>query len=177
MFVSRQSTFNRSTNNIPPAIEPPVKGTMKWGEPIWNGLHVLAEKIRPEYFFMMKPDLIEIIRNICHLLPCPDCSNHATKYLSNINFNLVRTKEDLAEVLFHFHNSVSERKGLPIFPHELLKPTYAAKHFTTTIHKMIIAFLDRSGVNTRQLTNQMGRDRIVSGLRAWLNNNIDKFEP
>jgi hypothetical protein len=60
---------------------------MKWGEPIWNLFHVLAEKVKEETFANIREELLNIIYTICANLPCPDCANHATTYMNNINYS------------------------------------------------------------------------------------------
>lgn len=159
---------------IPPAVELP-KG-MKWGEPIWTGLHTMSVKVRSEMFPSIKMELMDIVKNVCHQLPCPDCSSHAMKFLSTVNINHMRTKEDFIEMLYTFHNQVSARKGLPLFAREAVLPTYGAKNLVAAVQRMMIAFMDRYGVNTRLLTSQLVKHRIFNSMRVWFGANMDKFE-
>jgi len=65
----------RPSNEIPvptPMKEPPKKKTMKWGEPTWFMFHTLAEKIKPEYFSIVRVDFLNIINTICANLPWPE---------------------------------------------------------------------------------------------------------
>ena len=66
-----------------------------WGPPVWMLLHSLAEKIKEEKFSEIGPQLFNIIKNVCSNLPCPDCSMHATRFFSRVNFSLIKTKTDL----------------------------------------------------------------------------------
>ena len=153
------------------------KSVMRWGAPIWTGFHVMSVKIRPEFFSLVKEDLINIIINICTLLPCPDCSNHAMVYIRSYNLNqMIRTKEDFIEFLYSFHSMVSKKKGKPFFPREEVVPTYSGKNLLHSIQEMVEAFADTHG-NTRQLTNNMKRSGIIEGLKVWFKSNLEKFEP
>ena len=50
-----------------------------WGEPTWNLLHCIPEKIDESYFNNNKNTVITIIISILTGLPCPDCSSHSLK--------------------------------------------------------------------------------------------------
>ena len=58
--------------------------TKKWGPPVWTLLHTLAEKINPDKFAEIGPQLFVIIKRICGALPCPDCAQHASQFLARI---------------------------------------------------------------------------------------------
>ena len=108
---------------ITPA-EPPKKKSMKWGEPTWFMFHTLAEKIKPEYFLVIRQELLHVIHSVCSNLPCPDCARHAKQYMNGVNFNAIRTKDDLRILLHRFHNEVNQKKGFPLFPFEQLSEKY-----------------------------------------------------
>ena len=70
---------------------------IKWGKPTWQFFHMLAHKIKPEYFKQVRIELLNTIYSICSTLPCPVCSEHAKQYMNSINFNNIQTKEDLKD--------------------------------------------------------------------------------
>ena len=78
-----------------------------WGTITWIFFHTLAEKIKDEHFENNKEFFINIIIKTCNHLPCPDCSEHATKVLSQAYLNNIKTKKHFVEFLRQFHNIVN----------------------------------------------------------------------
>ena len=79
---------------------------------------------KEESFHYIRVELLNNIYSICVNLPCPVCSAHAKEYMEKINFNTIRTKEDLKNMLFQFHNNVNLRKNVYLFPREQLDEKY-----------------------------------------------------
>jgi hypothetical protein len=149
----------------PPPVEP-TKKPMKWGEPTWFFFHTIAEKIKPEYFAEYKNEVFEIIKNVCSTLPCPNCAQHATEYMQKINFQNIRTKEDLQIMLWAFHNEVNKRKGFTIFPIEEL----SAKYKTALTRNIIQYFLyhhEDKHASFRMIADDYYRSRVSANLRTW----------
>ena len=116
-FVRRQSVTSMARSNsisTSMSTEPTVK-KMKWGEPTWFLFHTLACKVKEDCFQKVRGDLLNHIYSICVNLPCPMCANHAKEYMKNINFNTIRTKQDLIDMLYVFHNAVNKKKNFPYF--------------------------------------------------------------
>ena len=78
----------------------------EWGNACWYLFHTLAYKLKEEYNSEVS-NLLNHIISICGNLPCPDCSKHATETLQRVNKGAVNNKESLINVLFQFHNMVS----------------------------------------------------------------------
>ena len=89
-----------------------------WGNNIWYLFHTLSYKIKEESFLILKNDLIEIFKNICKNLPCPDCSKDAMNVIGKIDFNTVNTKENFKLMLFNFHNYVNRKLKKKEFKYE-----------------------------------------------------------
>ena len=86
-----------------------------WGPTCWIFFHCLAERVKEESFKEMIPIIISFIKDICAILPCPDCRLHATHIINNYKFfHLIRKKEDLKNFVFEFHNLVNSRTGKSI---------------------------------------------------------------
>ena len=100
----------------------------EWGPPVWTFFHTMTEKIKEEKFSELGPQLLGIIKKICTSLPCPDCSRHATTFLSRVHFNNIKNKEGLKITMYHLHNLVNKRKNKPIFSYNSLTPIYANKN-------------------------------------------------
>ena len=147
---------------------------MKWGEPTWFLFHTLAEKVKPEYFSLVKTELLNNIYAICKNLPCPNCASHATQYLNGINFNTIRTKEDLKIMLFTFHNAVNEKKGLPIFYLVDLNEKYSKAVTLNIINNFIIHFRDKHK-SIRMISDDLYRQRLSGLLMNWFSSNMKYF--
>lgn len=173
-----QKAMNEKSNPVEKNIEEPKvekKKPMKWGQPTWFLFHTLAEKIKPEYFPIIRIELLNIIYTICANLPCPDCAKHAIEYINSINFNTIRTKRDLQLMLYNFHNEVNRRKRFPEFPIEELNAKYSLANTVNIIHNFMPYFEDRSG-SMRLIADNLHRSRVVLQLKAWFNKNIGCFE-
>jgi hypothetical protein len=147
---------------------------MKWGEPTWFLFHTLAEKVKAEYFSLVRTELLNNIYAICKNLPCPNCASHATQYLNGINFNTIRTKEDLKLMLFHFHNNVNEKKGLPIFYLVDLNEKYSKAVTLNIINNFIMHFRDKHK-SIRMISDDLYRQRLSGLLMNWFSSNMKYF--
>lgn len=86
-----------------------------WGPPVWTFFHTLAEKINEDYFHKIKFSLFFIIKRICNFLPCPECSQHASRFLARINVQAIKDKNQFKQMLHLFHNTVNKRKKRGFF--------------------------------------------------------------
>lgn len=148
--------------------------SMKWGEPIWNLFHTMAEKVREEKFPAIRAELLNIIYSICLNLPCPDCANHATQFLNNNNFNRIQTKSQLREFFFRFHNEVNQRKHFPLFPRTELENKYSVMNFGIVLRVFMYHFQDKHK-SVRMIANDFHRGNIAERLKLWFNANIQSF--
>jgi hypothetical protein len=173
MIVKNEAAASAAISEIPAVT--PKKKSMKWGEPTWFMFHTLAEKIKPEYFTIVRPELLNIVNMVCSNLPCPDCARHAKHYLNGVNFNAIRTKDDL-RILFHrFHNEVNQKKGFPLFPFDQLSEKYEKANTVNIIHYFMTHFEDKHQ-SLRMIADDLHRARICSQLRAWFSKNIGYFD-
>tara|TARA_Y100000992_G_scaffold301934_1_gene274240 strand:- start:1645 stop:2106 length:462 start_codon:yes stop_codon:yes gene_type:complete len=101
----------------------------EWGKHTWIFFHCLAEKINPNYFSIMAPTIFTWIVDICNILPCPDCSSHASTFLKTYKYyDKIKTKEDFKMFLLFMHNTVNQRVGKPIYNKNILQ-VYKTKSF------------------------------------------------
>lgn len=149
------------------------KKAMKWGEPTWTLFHTLAHKIDESQFSRLSKEFIDLIKTICHTLPCPDCAMHASQYVSKVNWSAVRTKRDLIVILWEFHNEVNKRKGFSQFPLERLEETYGGKNVVEVIRIFMVHYEDKNskGPNSA-IASKFHRQRVASRLKVWFNENI-----
>lgn len=149
---------------------------IRWGEPFWNLFHVLAEKVNETDFYLIRAELLNTIYTICSNLPCPDCTNHAVHYLNGINFNTIRTKEDLKTMLYNFHNAVNARKGYAIYPRDQLESKYEKGCLIPTIELFLYHFRQRH-FSVRMIADDMHRQRLSKNLTSWFQTNLKYFHP
>lgn len=100
-------------------ISSPASTEPTWGKAVWTLYHVLSEAIDAQTFehnHAFRTELFELIWEICHSLPCPDCRAHAEiETKQRIQWQTVRTKNDLQWMFHAFHNRVNERTGKRIY--------------------------------------------------------------
>ena len=159
----------RKTEPEPPGIK------LKWGRPIWTFFHVMAQKMKPEYFNLVIKDYLRFILLICGTLPCPVCSAHASEYMRSINLNNMRCKEDLIQLFYNFHNVVNQRKGYAVLQKDQI-PQYETANTVIAIKDFIRAFEDKSRA-MKLMADDLSRARISSQFKFWINGNIQYFEP
>ena len=148
---------------------------MKWGRPIWTFFHVMAEKIKPEYFNLVIKDYLNFVLLICGTLPCPVCSTHASEYMRSININNIRSKDALIQLFYNFHNVVNQRKGYAVLQKDQI-PKYETANTVIAIKDFIRAFEDKSRA-MKLMADDLARSRISSQFRFWVNGNIQYFNP
>jgi hypothetical protein len=171
---------NTNNNTFTPAvslasIQNGEQVKMKWGEPIWFLFHTLAQKIREDNFANTKNELLTNIINICTNLPCPKCANHAVDYMRKINFDTIRTRDDLKKMLFLFHNTVNAEKGFPLFEYDKLDEKYDKANTVNIIHNFIKSF-SMNDFNVNMINSNFQRNLLIGKLKIWFTQNIQYFD-
>ena len=159
-------------------VETPVTNQpkkMEWGEPTWFLFHTLAEKIKNEYFNEFKQELLNNILAICGVLPCPICAQHAVEYMRRIQPNSIRTKQDLKDLLFQFHNEVNKRKGVVSFSRDELNDKYS-KANTANIIQYFVSVFQQKSKNVSAIATDMYKMRILQLFKKWIQLHIHKFD-
>lgn len=146
----------------------------QWGPPTWLFLHTIAEKVKDESFPIIGRQIILNIIQICNLLPCPECAQHAREFWSNVTISNVSTKTDLKNLLCFFHNTVNKRRKVPGFKYENLD-FYSKKSLIQSFNFFTQNFNTKGNMNL--ITDSFHRDRLLIGLKHWLMLNINHFNP
>ena len=145
-----------------------------WGPTWWIFFHCLAERVKEESFKEMIPIIISFIKDICAILPCPDCRLHATHIINNYKFfHLIRKKEDLKNFVFEFHNLVNSRTGKSI-QNKLILEQYKKYDF----RKATADWYNHFTVHTydvKLIWEKKERNKVRSEILRILNNNIQHF--
>lgn len=150
--------------------------SMKWGEPTWFFFHTIAEKVKEEKFDSIRKELLNLVYSICANLPCPDCASHASEYMRGINFNAIKTKQNLKDLFFNFHNVVNEKKGFEKFPYDKLDEKYSKAIFVNIVQNFLIHFQNKHS-SIHMIANDLHRNRVVEQIKSWLQENIVHFNP
>jgi hypothetical protein len=144
----------------------------KWGPPVWTLLHTLAEKITDIGYSRIGIQLFNHIYRICNSLPCPDCADHATKFLAKVNVGALKTKSNLKNILYVFHNVVNVRKRKSVF-HTSHLDTYKNKNLINVYNNFVQVYNTRG--NLKLLTESFQRDRVLKEFKRWLFSNYFYF--
>jgi hypothetical protein len=144
----------------------------KWGPPVWTLLHTLAEKITEIGYSRIGTQLFSHIYRICNSLPCPDCAEHATKFLAKVNVGALKTKGSLKNILYVFHNVVNVRKRKLTF-HTSQLDLYKKKNLSNVFNNFVQVYNTRG--NMKLLTESFQRDRVLKEFKRWLFSNYFYF--
>lgn len=183
LFTKKQLSSSQSNISRPrprngvPITQPNNNGSqgrMIWGRATWIFLHTLAQKLKEQSFFNVRESILDFIVKICSLLPCPICKNHAENYIRNVNFNTIRTKEDLKLMLFNFHNSVNKDKNYEIFAYNKLDSTYAKVNLMNCVNFFFSNF--RHNGFMKAVIENNKRNTLKSEIRDWLLKNMRHFD-
>ena len=145
----------------------------QWGPPTWIFMHTLAEKVKEDQFPRIGHQIIVNLIQICYNLPCPDCTEHAKEFWSKVQIGNIKSKMDLINLLFVFHNSVNKRKNLPPFRYENLA-YYKTLNVANTFNQFARNFNTKG--NMKLLTESFHRGRQLTSLKNWIMTNIGSFE-
>ena len=94
---------------------------MSWAPITWIFFHSFSHKVNEEYYEKNSKLCNYIIKYVCQHLPCPTCYRHANQYLSKYNIDQCKTKQQLIDYLWIFHNRTNIRLNKPIFTKEDLE--------------------------------------------------------
>jgi hypothetical protein len=145
-----------------------------WGNAVWKFFHVLPLKINEKTCNpQIIKNLFQYIKNICRVLPCPVCANHATQLLSQINENKCLTKKGLKDTMYIFHNNVNKKNNTKLFAYENLKE-YESHNLIQCYNQMISKLTNK---NFSEMANNMSKKILISNFKKFLieqiqNNNL-----
>ena len=147
--------------------------TNRWGPPTWKFIHTIIVKIKEEHFERILPQLYVFIVRICTFLPCPECSQHATAFLREVNIKNIKSKDDLAKIFFVLHNMVNKRLGKPQFIDKNLH-YYGSLSLINTYNQFSQNYHTHG--NMSMITDSFHRRMIQRDLKQWIMANYGFFE-
>jgi len=146
----------------------------QWGTSTWILFHTMVEQLTEDTPEMVAEVFKQIVAT-CGLLPCPDCTQHATEFLTKkIDKRLIRTKNELRNVLFVFHNSVNSRKKKPLYKYDDLK-VYNNINLPSAFFTFKRHF--HTDGNMREMSQNMSRKRFLGAFQGWFQTHGHKFSP
>lgn len=143
-----------------------------WGPPIWTLFHVLIESIKEETFNTSMPQLVGFIKRICSDLPCPECSQHATKILAKLSLQELSNKEVLKNTFYIFHNMVNVKKNKPLFNYGNIN-RYRTIPLNIAFNNFVNVYNTKG--NMRMLTESFRRKLTIQDFKKWLLRNSHFF--
>jgi hypothetical protein len=175
--INRRGQIRFSALSEGPAIPDPDimphSERMRWGAPTWTLFHTMAAQINVDVFPRIRVELLDVITSICANLPCPDCAGHATDHLRKINYDAIRTPNDLQLMLYEFHNSVNARKGVALFPVEQLS-VYKTVDLRAAIYRFM-HFFESKHTASSLVPNGFARNLQARRLKEWFRQNMQLF--
>lgn len=142
-----------------------------WGPPLWIFLHTFSIHISEEGYQAIGEQFFTILLRISKSLPCPECATHAYAFLSKVNPATLKTKTDLINMLYLFHNTVNKRKMKPLFHYTLLR-MYERVSIIQAYNNFVATFITTS---SRLMNENLQRKMLVSYINKWLVSNIKYF--
>lgn len=145
-----------------------------WGPVIWKFIHHMVNGLKEERTELIRP-ILNIIRNICRNLPCPECSDHATVLLNRLNLNYIKTKRDLVRCMYEFHNKINVR----LKKHEITLEEHDNQYQNVNIQRAFIEWkhIMKMRMNgNRMLMHSMFKNNLISDVTTFFNTNASAFK-
>ena len=144
-----------------------------WGPSTWIFMHTLVAKIKESSFPLISPHLILVLIQICNNLPCPECAQHSKEFWGKVKTANIKTKADLINLVFVFHNMVNKRKQYNPFKYDNLK-YYETRNIIETYNSFARNFTTRGNMNL--INESFHRNRMLASLRSWMMSNVIHFD-
>jgi len=145
-----------------------------WGPATWTLFHVLAEKVNEFVYPRIAGQLFDVIKRICSALPCPECAQDATIFLSKVRLHELRSKNDFKNMIYMFHNYVNSKKRKPLYNYANLE-IYKRYNIVSVFNRFISVYHTKG--NMRLLAESFQRQLIIRNIREWFSRNICFFIP
>lgn len=145
-----------------------------WGPAVWTLFHTLIEHLNEEAYPKIYQYLVLHIQRICKFLPCPECSQDATRYLTKVNLNNNKTKLELKNALYLFHNYVNAKKRKRLFNYANIN-IYQKYKVIPVVNNFLLNYNTKG--NMKLLTESFQRSFVLNEFKKWLSGNIRVFMP
>lgn len=137
----------------------------EWGPKVWKFIHTFINHMSEDFFQREKRTVCNYLLQTVRNLPCPHCSLHAKQYTKRVTHANFKTKKDLEEYFFTFHNNVNKRLNKVEFKREDLN--------IYNDYDLYPAFINFGNI---YINNRMNRDKLhLSHGRRVLAYSLKKF--
>ena len=145
-----------------------------WGPAVWTLIHALTVRINDDAYAQVSLPLFKMIVNICKFLPCPECSSDASNFLAKVQPSQLKTKPDLINTFYFFHNSVNSKKHKPLFKYSNLG-VYGTYRLIGVVNNFIAKYNTKG--NMKLIAESFQRQMILNQFRSWFVGSIRAFIP
>lgn len=145
-----------------------------WGPAVWTLFHTLTEKIDEGAYQVVSPHLFHMIVRICRLLPCPDCASDASIFLAKIKPSDVKTKTQLKELMYLFHNRVNVKKRKNLYNYGNIN-VYKRANLVNVVNNFTSKYQTKG--NMKLIAESFQRQFVVTEFKKWIVANIRAFYP
>ena len=145
-----------------------------WGPAVWTLIHALTVRINDDAYAQVSLPLFKMIVNICKFLPCPECSTDASNFLAKVQPSQLKTKPDLINTFYFFHNSVNSKKHKPLFKYSNLG-VYGTYRLIGVVNNFIAKYNTKG--NMKLIAESFQRQMILNQFRSWFVGSIRAFIP
>jgi hypothetical protein len=153
-----------------------MSGLYRWAPPTWLFFHTFAAKVNKQFFEENRDQCLSIIKMACGCLPCPECTRHAVTFMMTVNGNNVKTKEDLINMLFIFHNTVNRRLGKSQFTKESLV-IYNNYRIDIALVNFISGYSSKYGSIMSGIISTLGKRKSnAKAIQGWMKTNWKYFQ-
>jgi hypothetical protein len=140
-----------------------------WGPPIWTFFHTLAYKLDNPKFQLLHGEAFSLIKQICTLLPCPDCSEHATAFLNKIKGNEINSPSKFVNLFYLFQKSVNARKKKALYNYSnLIRYKYIP--IGVAFNNFVKIYNTKGNLNL--INESFRRTILIQNIKKWLNENL-----
>ena len=144
-----------------------------WGNICWYLFHTMAYKLKDDNNHLVKP-IFKLIKLICNNLPCPQCSLESRRILNNININTIKTKKDLVQVLFIFHNMVNKKLKKRAFTMNEHNNLYKQANLKNIIYRWY-AIMSRESHGGYTMFNSISQNTMRKTVMSFYSKNKHEF--
>jgi hypothetical protein len=145
-----------------------------WGPAVWTLFHTLVEKIHKNAYQKLSPYLFNFIVRICKFLPCPDCSNDASKILATVKLSNYKTKDEFKQFIYLFHNKINYKLRKRLFNYGDIN-IYSRYNTIHVINNFINNYQTKG--NMKLLTESFQRKLITTDFKKWITSVMPVFLP